>query len=32
MIDNFLFEVLGAQAVDPNEKVATTWGHLKIKF
>ena len=32
MIDNYLFEVLGAQAVDPNQKVATTWGHLKSKF
>ncbi len=32
MIDNFLFEVLGPQAVDPNEKVATTWGHLKSSF
>lgn len=32
MIDNYLFEVLGAQAVDPNQKVATTWGHLKAKF
>ena len=32
MIDNFLFEVLGAQAVDPNEKIATTWGHLKSSF
>ena len=32
MIDNYLFEVLGAQAVDPNQKVATTWGHLKSGF
>lgn len=32
MIDNYLFEVLGAQSVDPNHKVATTWGHLKSKF
>lgn len=32
MIDNYLFEVLGPQAVDPNEKVTTTWGHLKSKF
>ena len=32
MIDNFLFEVLGPQSVDPNQKVATTWGHLKSRF
>ena len=32
MIDNYLFEVLGAQAVDPNQKVTTTWGLLKSKF
>ena len=32
MIDNFLFEVLGPQSVDPNQKVTTTWGHLKSKF
>ena len=32
MIDNYLFEVLGPQAVDPNQKAATTWGHLKSKF
>ena len=32
MIDNFLFEVLGPQAVDPNEKIATTWGNLKSGF
>lgn len=29
MIDNYLFEVLGAAAVDPNEKVTTTWAHIK---
>ena len=29
MIDNFLAEVLGAQAVDPVGKAATTWGHVK---
>lgn len=29
MIDNYLGEVL---AVDPGEKVATTWGHLKSTF
>ena len=32
MIDNFLFEALGAQAVDPQQKVTTTWGHLKSDF
>ena len=32
MIDNFLFEVLGAQAVDPQQKATTTWGHLKSDF
>ena len=32
MIDNFLFEVLGPQAVDPNGKVTTTWGNLKAEF
>ncbi|MCG9128426.1 hypothetical protein JT359_12565 [Candidatus Poribacteria bacterium] len=32
MIDNFLFEVLGAQAVDPQQKATTTWGHLKSGF
>lgn len=32
MIDNFLFEELGAQAVDPNQKAATTWGYLKSDF
>ena len=32
MIDNYLFEVLGPQSVDPNQKVTTTWGHLKSKF
>lgn len=29
MIDNYLFEVLGPEAVDPNQKVATTWAHIK---
>ena len=29
MIDNYLAEML---AVDPGEKVATTWGHLKSNF
>lgn len=29
MIDNYLFDVLGAAAVDPNEKVTTTWAHIK---
>jgi len=32
MIDNYLFEVLGAQAVDPNGKTATTWGQIKSGF
>ena len=32
MIDNYLFEVLGPQSVDPNQKVTTTWGHLKSQF
>jgi hypothetical protein len=32
MIDNYLFEVLGAQAVDPNGKTATTWGQIKSNF
>ena len=29
MIDNYLADVLGAAAVDPNEKVTTTWAHIK---
>ncbi|MDE0317536.1 MAG: hypothetical protein OXM61_21875 [Candidatus Poribacteria bacterium] len=29
MIDNYLFEVLGPEAVDPNQKVTTTWAHIK---
>jgi len=32
MIDNYLFEVLGAQAVDPNGKTTTTWGQIKSGF
>ena len=32
MIDNYLAEVLGAAAVDPNEKVTTTWGDIKSNF
>lgn len=32
MIDNYLAEVLGAAAVDPNEKVTTTWGHIKSDY
>lgn len=32
MIDNFLFEVLGAQSVDPQQKATTTWGLLKSDF
>ncbi len=29
MIDNYLADVLGAAAVDPNEKVTTTWAYIK---
>jgi hypothetical protein len=32
MIDNYLAQVLGAEAVDPNGKAATTWGKLKSDF
>ena len=32
MIDNYLAEVLGAEAVDPNGKAATTWGKIKSGF
>ena len=32
MIDNYLAEVLGAAAVDPNKKVTTTWGQIKSDF
>lgn len=32
MIDNYLAEVLSAAAVDPNEKVTTTWAHIKSDF
>lgn len=32
MIDNYLAEVLGGQAVDPKGKAATTWGELKSSF
>lgn len=29
MIDNYLADALGAAAVAPNEKVTTTWAHIK---
>ena len=32
MIDNYLFEVLGPEAVDPNDKITTTWGDIKSDF
>ncbi len=32
MIDNYLAEVLGAHAVDPNAKVTTTWAQIKSDF
>lgn len=32
MIDNYLADVLGAAAVDPNEKVTTTWAQIKSDF
>ena len=32
MIDNYLAEVLGAYAVDPNAKVTTTWAQIKSDF
>ncbi len=32
MIDNFLFEVLGPQSVDPNKKVTTTWAQIKSDY
>ena len=32
MIDNYLADALGAAAVDPNEKVTTTWAHIKSDF
>ena len=32
MIDNYLAGVLGAQAVDPNGKITTTWGQIKSNF
>ena len=32
MIDNYLADVLGGAAVDPNQKVTTTWAHIKSDF
>ena len=32
MIDNYLADALGGAAVDPNEKVTTTWAHIKSDF